>query len=54
MIKERITMVKLSAERVDEILHKETGRTEELTTILRSIYTRYIICTRDTFPTWMR
>ena len=35
-------MVELSAERVDEILHKETGRTEELTTILRSIYTRYM------------
>ncbi len=35
-------MVELSAERMDEILHKETGRAEELTTILRSIYTRYM------------
>ena len=35
-------MVELSTERVDEILHKETQRTEEPATILRSIYTRYM------------
>jgi hypothetical protein len=35
-------MVELSTERVDEILHKETQRTDELATILRSIYTRYM------------
>lgn len=35
-------MVELSNERVEEILHKETQKTEELTTILRSIYTRYM------------
>ena len=35
-------MVELSSERVEEILHKETMKTEELTTILRGIYTRYM------------
>ena len=35
-------MIELSSERVEEILHKETQKTEELTTILRGIYTRYM------------
>ena len=35
-------MTELSSERVDEILHKETMKTEELVTILRAIYTRYM------------
>ena len=35
-------MIELSNERIEEILHKETGKTEELTTILRGIYTRYM------------
>ena len=35
-------MVELSNERIDQILHEETAKTEELTTILRSIYTRYM------------
>ncbi|MBR4473062.1 MAG: hypothetical protein IKS55_05445 [Oscillospiraceae bacterium] len=35
-------MLELSTERVDEILHKETQKTEELPTILRGIYTRYM------------
>ena len=35
-------MVELSNERVEQILHKETQKTEELTTILRGIYTRYL------------
>ena len=35
-------MVELSNERVEQILHEETKKTEELATILRSIYTRYM------------
>ena len=35
-------MVELSNERVEQILHKETQKTEELATILRAIYTRYM------------
>ena len=35
-------MVELSTERVDQILHEETRRTEDPATILRSIYTRYM------------
>ena len=35
-------MIELSSERVEEILHKETQKTEELATILRAIYTRYM------------
>ena len=35
-------MIELSNERIEEILHKETGKTEELPTILRSVYTRYM------------
>ena len=35
-------MVELSNERVEQILHKETQKTEELPTILRSIYSRYM------------
>lgn len=36
-------MVELSSERVEEILHKETQKTEELVTILRAVYTRYML-----------
>ena len=35
-------MVELSNERVEQILHDETKKKEELTTILRGIYTRYM------------
>ena len=35
-------MVELSKERIDQILHEETTKKEELDTILRSIYTRYM------------
>ena len=35
-------MVELSNERVDLILHEETFKTEELITILRGIYIRYM------------
>lgn len=35
-------MVELSSERVEQILHKETLKTEESATILRAIYTRYL------------
>ena len=35
-------MVELSNERVDQILHEETHKTEELITILRGIYIRYM------------
>ena len=35
-------MVELNNERVKEILHKETPETEELTTILRGVYVRYM------------
>ena len=35
-------MLELSNERVEQILHKETQKTEELKTILRSVYTRYM------------
>ncbi len=35
-------MIELSGERIEEILYKETAKQEELPTILRSIYTRYI------------
>ena len=35
-------MVELSNEKIDRILHKETAKSEELKTILRSIYTRYM------------
>jgi hypothetical protein len=38
----RTMMVELSNERVEQILHEETQKTEELTTILRGIYTRYM------------
>ena len=34
-------MVELSKERIEQILHEETAKKEELDTILRSIYTRY-------------
>lgn len=36
-------MVELSKERVEQILHEETVKKEELETILRSLYTRYMI-----------
>ena len=35
-------MIELSNERIEQILHEETPKTEELRTILRSIYTRYM------------
>ena len=35
-------MLELSNDRVGQILHQETLQTEELTTILRAIYTRYM------------
>ncbi len=35
-------MVELSNERIGQILHEETCKTEELTTILRAVYTRYM------------
>ena len=35
-------MIELSNKRLEEILHKETPKEEELATILRSIYTRYM------------
>lgn len=35
-------MLELSNERIEQILHKETTKKEDLDTILRSIYTRYM------------
>ena len=35
-------MIELSNERIAQILHEETLKTEDLKTILRSIYTRYM------------
>lgn len=35
-------MIELSKERVSQILHEETFKTEELSTILRGIYNRYL------------
>ena len=35
-------MIELSNERIAQILHEETPKTEELKTILRSVYTRYM------------
>ena len=35
-------MVELNNERIEKILHEETPKKEELPTILRSIYTRYM------------
>ena len=35
-------MVELSNERIEQILHEETPKTEELATILRGIYIRYM------------
>ena len=35
-------MIKLSNERIEQILHEETVKKEELATILRSIYNRYM------------
>lgn len=35
-------MIELSKERIEKILYEETAKTEQLTTILRSIYTRYL------------
>ena len=35
-------MVELSNERVDQILHEESQKTEELITILRGVYIRYM------------
>ena len=36
-------MIELNNERLEQILHDETAKTEDLTTILRGIYTRYMI-----------
>ncbi|MGX8679746.1 MAG: hypothetical protein ACQGQO_11680 [Sphaerochaetaceae bacterium] len=35
-------MIELNNERVDQILHKETQKTEELQTILRALYARHM------------
>ena len=35
-------MVELSLERIDEMLHKETLKKEETTTILRCVFSRYM------------
>ena len=35
-------MIELSNERIEQMLHEETLKTEELTTILRAVYTRYM------------
>lgn len=35
-------MLELSVKRIDQILHEETTQKEELSTILRGIYTRYM------------
>ena len=35
-------MIELSIERIQKILHEETAKKEELNTILRGIYTRYM------------
>ena len=35
-------MIELNKEKMEKILHEETAKTVELTTILRSIYTRYM------------
>ena len=35
-------MVELNNERIEQILKDETMKTQDLTTILRGIYTRYI------------
>ena len=35
-------MVELSKKRIEEILNEETAKTEELPTILRGVYTRYM------------
>ena len=35
-------MVELSKERIDKILHEETTKKEDLDTILRAVYTRYM------------
>ena len=35
-------MVELSNRRIEQILHEETAKKEELATILRGIYTRYM------------
>ena len=35
-------MVELKRERIEQILHEETAKKEELETILRGIYTRYM------------
>ena len=35
-------MIELKADRLDQMLHAETGKKEELNTILRGLYTRYM------------
>ena len=41
--KEGETMIELSKERIEKILYEETAKNEALATILRSIYTRYML-----------
>ena len=42
-------MIELSKERIDEILHKETLKTEDQKTLLRAIYGRYMHLYEDYF-----
>ena len=35
-------MIELSKERIEQMLHEEAGKKEELVTILRGVYTRYM------------
>lgn len=42
-------MVELNGERIDQMLHNETPQTEELTTILRCVYTRYMLLYENYF-----
>jgi len=42
-------MVQLTNERIDQMLHEETVKKEEQSTILRSIYTRYMRLYEDYF-----
>ena len=44
-------MVELSKKRIEEILNEETAKAEELPTILRGVYTRYMACLRNTLQT---
>ena len=35
-------MIELNRERIEQMLHEETSKKEELETVLRCIYTRYM------------